>query len=355
MLQRRGIDGLVVGPGSNMYYLTGFIDEPSERHLLFVVPAEGDPTFVAPTMYDEQIRNTSQIKSVRLWDDGGGPDTVLEDVLDVFGAGDTILVGDTLWATFLLDLQSRLPGVEFERASTVVGELRMQKDEPELEALRQAATISDQVSRDVRSLGVDAIGMTEAELAAEIDRRLSDAGTTGPAFETIVGSGPNGAHPHHRRSDREIRPGDAVVLDFGATVDQYPGDQTRTVVFDGEPPERFRSVHETVNAALEAGIESVEPGVTASVVDAVVRQVIEDAGYGEFFTHRTGHGVGLDVHEQPYIVEGNDHTLEPGMVFSVEPGIYLDGEFGVRIEDLVVVTEDGCERLNDSPRTWRAL
>jgi Xaa-Pro aminopeptidase len=165
--------------------------------------------------------------------------------------------------------------------------------------------------------------------------------------------GPNGAKPHHGCGDREIRAGEPVVLDFGTRVDGYPSDQTRTLVFDGEPPAEYERVHETVRAAQAAAVEAVEPGVAAEAIDRAARDVIEDAGYGDAFFHRTGHGVGLDVHEEPYIVAGNDRTLEPGMVFSVEPGIYLDGRFGCRIEDLVVVTEDGCERLNDTDRGWR--
>jgi Xaa-Pro aminopeptidase len=211
------------------------------------------------------------------------------------------------------------------------------------------------VSVEIRELGEEVIGMTETELADEIERRLASAGGEEVAFDTIAGSGPNGAKPHHRHEDREIRRGDPLVLDFGAYVDRYPGDQTRTVVLAGDPPEDYEAVHEVVREAQQAAVEAIEPGVPAEAVDRAAREVIEDAGYGEEFVHRTGHGVGLDVHESPYIVAGNETQLEPGMVFSVEPGIYLEGEFGVRIEDLVVVTEDGCERLNDSPRTWEPL
>jgi Xaa-Pro aminopeptidase len=219
--------------------------------------------------------------------------------------------------------------------------------------MRRAAAAADETVRDLRALGADAVGMTETELAAEVADRLEANGGTAVSFEVIAGSGPNGAKPHHTHDDREIRPGDPVVLDFGTRVDGYPSDQTRTLVFDGDPGEKYREVHGVVQEAQQAGVEAVEPGVTAASVDAAAREVIQDAGYGEQFIHRTGHGVGLDVHEEPYIVGGNDRVLEPGMVFSVEPGIYLPDEFGVRIEDLVVVTEDGCERLNGTDRGWR--
>lgn len=197
--------------------------------------------------------------------------------------------------------------------------------------------------------------MTERELVQEIQRRIEEHGGTGLSFEAIVGSGPNGAQPHYRHGDRTIRSNEPVILDFGAKWDCYPGDQTRTVVFDGEPPEEFETIHGIVWDAFQAGVDAVAPGVEAQDVDRVVRSVIESAGYGDGFLHRTGHGLGLEVHEPPYIVEGDDTVLEPGMVHSIEPGIYLEGEYGARIEDIVVVTEDGCEQLNDSPRTWEPL
>jgi Xaa-Pro aminopeptidase len=205
----------------------------------------------------------------------------------------------------------------------------------------------------VRELGSEAVGMTEAELAGRIENELAAAGGEERSFEPIVGSGPNGAMPHHTHGDRTIESGDPVVLDFGTRVDGYPSDQTRTVVFDGEPSDKFKTVHDVVRRAQQAAVETVEPGVTAGAVDAAAREIIEDAGYGEQFIHRTGHGIGLDIHEEPLIVDGSDRLLEPQMVFSVEPGIYLPGEFGVRIEVLVVVTRNGCERLNTTSRDWR--
>jgi len=364
-LAAAGADAAVLFPSANLFYASGFREEPMERHLfLFVPSADGsdddppsdDPVFLAPEMYDEQIREASWVADVRLWADGDDPaDLVAEIAAELDLRGGRLLVDDTMWARFTQDLRAALPDATFGLASEVFDGLRVRKDEAELDALRRAAALADEVSVAVRELGADAIGRTEAELAAEIDRRLADAGGEGVSFETVVGSGPNGAKPHHRHGDREIERGDPVVLDFGAYVDGYPGDQTRTVVFDGEPPAAYESVHETVRAAQRAAVDAIEPGVPAEAIDRAAREVIEDAGHGDRFVHRTGHGVGLDVHEAPYVVEGNDTELEPGMVFSVEPGIYLDGEFGVRIEDLVVVTEDGCERLNDSPRTWEPL
>ncbi|SFL10034.1 Xaa-Pro aminopeptidase [Halogranum rubrum] len=346
-------DALVLFPSQNLFYLSGFHETPAERHLLLFVPRHEDPVFLVPELYADQIRDDSWVDDVRTWADEENPRDHLRDVASDLGLSEHhLLVDDTMWAQFTQDLRTVLPDATFGLASDVVAPLRLQKDDAELDALRRAARITDRVVDDVRALGSDAVGTTEAELAADIERRLVDAGGDGTSFEVIVGSGPNGAKPHHYHSDRRIEAGDPVVLDFGTRVDGYPSDQTRTIVFDGEPSETFTEVHDVVRAAQSAAVDAIEPGVTAGAVDAAARDVIEAAGYGGQFIHRTGHGVGLDVHEEPYIVAGSDVELEAGMVFSVEPGVYLPDEFGVRIEDLVVVTDDGCERLNDTDRGW---
>ncbi|WP_255171622.1 M24 family metallopeptidase [Natrononativus amylolyticus] len=365
-LEEVGADAAVLFPSPNLTYLTGFDESPSERHLLLVVPRTGEPAFVAPSMYDEQLAAT-HVADVRLWDDGDDPLELLERVFDDRETGGrhdddggSLLVDDRMWAMFTQDLRRVRPAAEFGLASSVFEPLRIRKDDSELEALRRAGVLADRVAREIRERGSEFVGSTEAELAAEIDRLLEDGGGVKPAFTTIVAAGPNGARPHHHSGDRVIEAGEPVVLDFGAFVDadlpagtaRYPGDQTRTIVLEGEPPTEYEPVHDVVERAQAAAVDTVEPGVTAAAVDRAARDVIEDAGYGDAFVHRTGHGVGLEVHEPPYIVAGNDRVLEPGMVFSVEPGIYLEGQFGVRIEDLVVVTEDGPERLNDSPRGW---
>ncbi|AUX09804.1 Xaa-Pro aminopeptidase [Halalkaliarchaeum desulfuricum] len=348
-------DALVCFPSSNMYYLSGFEDEPMERHLfLFVTP--DDTLFLAPEMYDEQIRDESPIDDVRTWSDDEDPTVLLQSIGEELSiTGDRLLVDDRMWAMFTQDLREVFPEATFGLASELLADLRIRKDDAELDRLERAASIADSVSESVRTLGKDAIGMTERELAVEIERRLEDAGGEGTSFDVVVGSGPNGARPHHRHGDRAIEAGDPVVLDFGTRMDGYPSDQTRTVVFEGEPPTEFEPAFDAVLAAQKAGIGAVEPGVEAREIDRAAREVIEKRGYGDRFIHRTGHGVGLDVHEPPYITGENDRQLEAGMVFSVEPGVYIEGKFGIRIEDLVVVTENDCRRLNRSPRTWKPL
>jgi Xaa-Pro aminopeptidase len=347
-----GADCLVLSPGRDCYYLTGVDAEQSDRLQLFLLPADGDPTFVVPRLEADPIRSATWVDDVRTWDDDDGPDPVLDPVLDALSPS-RVLLADRMWTEFALAVQRRLPEASVGLASEALGPLRRQKDDRELDALRAAADAADATMRDVRALGADAVGMTEAALAAFVEDRLAAHGGTGVAFETIVASGPNGADPHHGSGNREIHAGDPVVLDFGTRVDGYVSDQTRTVVFEGAPPAEFEAVHDAVREAQSAGVAAVEPGVTTGAVDRAVREVVDDAGYGDCFVHRTGHGVGLDVHEEPYVVAGGETELEPGMVFSVEPGIYLPDRFGVRIEDLVVVTDDGAERLNHTDRRWR--
>ena len=353
-LTETAADGIVLSPSRNLEYLTGFAADPSERALFLFLTADHDPTFFVPELAAEQVADRTPVDEIRTWGDSEGPAARLADCCSQLGLdGGHLLVDETMWARFTQLLASVLPNATFGLADELLAERRMRKDDTELAALGAAANAADTAMVAVRELGSEAVGMTEAELAARIETELAGAGGTGVSFEPIVGSGPNGAMPHHTHGERRIESGEPVVLDFGTRVDSYPSDQTRTVVFDGKPVEEFRRVHDIVRRAQAAAIETVEAGVTAGDVDAAAREVIEAAGYGDRFIHRTGHGVGLDIHEEPTIVGGSDRLLEPTMVFSVEPGVYLPGEFGVRIEDLVVVTADGCERLNTTSREWR--
>ncbi len=347
------VAGAVLFPSPNLAYLTGFWEEPMERHLMLFLPATGEPVFVAPDLYESQLREETWIETVETYPDGADPVALVADVGSSIGMETgTIRLDPTMWARFSLDLAEAFPEATFELLEDQMASLRMSKDDSEIQRLEVASEAADEVMTEVRDLGADAVGMTESALARWIrDDLLERADAV--SFEPVVASGPNGAKPHHRHGDRTIRADEPVVLDFGARVQRYPSDTTRTVVFDGEPPGEFERVHDVVKRAQAAAVDAVEQGVTAKSVDEAARSLIEDAGYGEEFVHRTGHGVGLEVHEAPYIVEGNELELEPGMVFSVEPGVYLEGSFGVRIEDLLVVTETGGRRLNHTPKGWR--
>ncbi|QDX39593.1 Xaa-Pro peptidase family protein [Salarchaeum sp. JOR-1] len=345
-------EALALFPSPNLYYLGGFHESPGERHFfLFVTP--DDAAFLAPALYAEQLRDETWVDDVRTWRDGDDPVEHVRDVAADLDLGSSVLLDETMWARFSMDLRTALPDAEFGLATDVLSALRVRKDDAERDAIRRASEAADAAMRDVRALGADAVGSTETDLARYVADRLEHHGGTGTSFETIVASGPNAALPHHQHGEREIRPGEPVVFDFGTRVDRYPSDQTRTVVFEGEPPEAYIDAHEAVADAQQAAVDAVEPGVSCEAVDAAAREVVADAGFGEEFVHRTGHGVGLDVHEEPYIVGGNERELREGMVFSVEPGVYRAGEWGVRIEDLVAVTADGCERLNHTTRDWR--
>jgi Xaa-Pro aminopeptidase len=344
-MRRAGVSTMCIGPGADLRYLAGYHALSLERLTLLVVQADRDPVLVVPEL--ERPRALSQGVGERVdivaWGETEDPLDVLRGI-----AGDplgTVCVSDRLWAAFLLRLEHTFPRARFELASAITGPLRLRKDEREIASLREAGRIADEVAW---ALGEERMtGRTERSVSRWIGDRLLAGGCERVSF-AIVAGGPDAASPHHEASDRTFAPGDAVVCDFGGTVDGYGSDITRTFVI-GEPDDDLAAIHEIVRRAQEQAVHAVKPGVSASAVDAAARAVIADAGYGDAFVHRTGHGIGLEEHEGPYIVAGNDVPLDPGMAFSVEPGVYLAGRFGVRIEDIVVVTDDGGERLNVAP------
>ena len=277
------------------------------------------------------------------WSDGSDPYAAAAPLLDPAGR---YAISDSAWALQLLGLQDAVPGTSYVSMTKALPMLRAIKDADEIERLAAAGAAADACFLEL--LGVRFSGRKETEVAGDLADLLIAHGHSQVDF-TVVGSGPNGANPHHEAGDRTIEEGDMVVLDFGGLKDGYGSDTSRTVHV-GEPTDEERDVHEIVRAAQQAGFEAVRPGVACQEIDRAARAVIKDAGYGEQFIHRTGHGIGLTTHEPPYMVEGEQQPLEPGMCFSIEPGIYLAGRFGVRIEDIVTVTEDGGRRFNDTPR-----
>ncbi|MFB6168033.1 MAG: M24 family metallopeptidase [Haloferacaceae archaeon] len=355
-LRDRGARALVCPPGPNARYLVGLTGTQSERPFLLALSRDDPPAALVPELEAATARAAPALPDGRLWtwgDDEAPEDALRSFVADVGldAAEGDLLVDDRLWARHLLALRDAV-GAPLGLASDVCAPLRVRKDDAELDCLRRAATIADRVVERLRERGADVVGTTERALAREVERLLADEGGEGSPFDPVVAAGENGANPHHEPGERVVEAGEPVVLDFGTLVDGYPSDQTRTLCFGGPPDERVRDVHDVVREAQAAGVDAVEPGVPAGAVDAAARTVVESAGYGDAFVHRTGHGVGLEVHEEPFVSRSSDRVLEPGMVFSVEPGVYLDGAFGVRVEDLVVVTADGCERLNQTARGW---
>jgi Xaa-Pro aminopeptidase len=349
----RGVDALLLGPSADLAYLTGYHPPHLERLTMLVVPAAGDPRLVVPLLEAPLARDQLGELEVEVtaWPETEDPVRLVVGTLAAAGAtGGRLGVGDQLWSTFLLRLQAALPAAGFTAASAVTRHLRMRKDPEEVAALARVAAAIDGVVEGLD--GLRWAGRTELELARDIEEAIRD--THDKFCFAIVASGPNAASPHHGATGRVIEPGDPVVVDIGGRFDGYCSDTTRTLVV-GEPPAGFPELYALLHAAQLAGCAAVRPGVPASAVDAACRDPITAAGHGELFLHRTGHGIGLEEHEDPYIVAGNDEPLEPGMAFSVEPGIYPRGHYGARIEDIVVCTEDGGRRLNTTSRDLRIV
>ncbi|HYH91726.1 MAG TPA: Xaa-Pro peptidase family protein [Candidatus Saccharimonadales bacterium] len=350
-----GFDALLIGVGPDLWYLTGYLAMPLERLTMLVVAPGRDPVLVVPRL--EAAAAQAGLRTpleTRTWDETGDPYALVVDGLDLPGDRAPVLaVSDTLAAMHLLRFQRTLPAAtRFELASTVLRELRMVKDPDEIELLRLAAQAADRVV--ARIAGGRLIGRTEADVAREVRDRLLAEGHDSAHF-AIVGSGPNSASPHHEASDRVIRAGEPIVLDIGGALGGYGSDITRTLWVTGGDPargpdERFRHLFNVLYHAQEASTAAVRPGVACEAIDAAARRPIEAEGFGEAFFHRTGHGIGLEGHEDPYLIAGNDLPLQEGMAFSVEPGIYLVGDYGARIEDIVVCGPDGPIILNEAPR-----
>jgi Xaa-Pro aminopeptidase len=343
-----GLDALLISPGADLRYLTGYHAHVSERLVCLAVPAVGEPFLVVPEL-EQPGAEASPLGGLGIdivgWGETDDPYALVAARLP---AGlERVAVDNHMWAEKVLAFRAALPGAGQSLAGRVLLELRMRKTPAEIEALRRAGAAIDRVHRRIGEW-VRA-GRTEREAARDIADAILQAGHTTADF-VIVASGPNGASPHHEVSDRVIRAGDPVVVDIGGTTqDGYCSDSTRTYAV-GEPPAAFRELYEVLQRAQHAQIQAIRPGITAEQLDAVGRDMIAAAGYGEHFIHRTGHGIGLETHEEPYIVSGSTRPLEPGMAFSVEPGIYLPGRFGARIEDIAVCTADGGERLNLTAR-----
>jgi Xaa-Pro aminopeptidase len=340
----KGLSGVLVTPGPDLVWLTGYRPTAiTERLTVLVLTPEREPTLLVPTLErpDAEAAEGARGMAILDWADATDPYAAASPLLrpdGVYG------ISDSAWALHLLGLQAALPGTAYRSLTEGLPMMRAVKDADELARLAAAGAAADAAYGEI--VKVRFAGRKETEVAADLADLLRRFGHEQVDF-TVVGSGPNGANPHHEAGDRVIQPGDAVVLDFGGLMFGYGSDTTRTVCV-GEPTAQIREVHEIVRRAQQAGVEAVRPGVACQDIDRAARAVISDAGYGREFIHRTGHGIGVTTHEPPYMVEGEEQPLVPGMCFSVEPGIYLAGRFGVRIEDIVTVTEDGGRRLNNT-------
>ncbi|WP_408932863.1 M24 family metallopeptidase [Corynebacterium marquesiae] len=350
----KGIDLLLIGTGPDFAYLTGSWVSSHERLTVLVVPQRGTAWIAAPNtdITDIKAAPVGELDvELRGWNDGEDPYK-----LALHGAGDglgKVALGQSLTADHVLRFQDLLPRASYELATYALAELFTRKDEAEIAELRKAGRAIDAVHAQVPQL-LQA-GRTEVEVAHELEKLILREHSV--IDFVIVGSGPNGANPHHSFSDRVLAEGEPVVVDIGGTLPSgYHSDCTRTYVVGGDiskAPQDFQDAYAVLADAQAAGRAAAHPGSTAADIDAITRQAISAAGWGDYFVHRTGHGIGLSTHEEPFIMEGNDLALEEGMAFSIEPGIYLEGKWGMRLEDIVVLTNDGYESLNQAPRDVR--
>jgi Xaa-Pro aminopeptidase len=348
----RDMDAILVTPSSDYRYLLGYDAPPLERLTCLVSRPAGPPTLVLPHLEEplarHELGDLADELELRTWEETEDPFGLVGDVL---GARGRVAVQDQMWARFVLRLRAALNGAELVEAGPALGALRRTKIPEEVERLRAAAEAADRAMDAITSQKLS--GRTEAAVATEIRVLLRSAGHD-QADWAIVASGPNAASPHHEPGERLIEAGDAIVLDIGGTADGYASDTTRTA-FVGLPPEEFQDLYAVLQQSQSAACDAVRPGIPARDVDRVAREIITDAGYGPLFIHRTGHGIGLETHEEPYLVESNPEPLQEGDAFSIEPGIYVEGRWGARIEDIVVCTADGGERLNRSSRDLRVV
>ena len=339
----KGIDTLLVSVGSDLPYLAGYEAMPLERLTMLVVPRDADATLVIPRLEAPRVVEQPGVFTLRPWNETDDPVAILASLVP---APAVAAVGDTMWARFLVDLLGHWPSgaTRYVRSVDVMGDLRMRKDDAEIEALRAAGAAADRVAAQLQGGEIPLVGRTEAAVSADVSARLIAEGHDIVNF-AIVAAGENAASPHHHPGSRVIREGEIVLCDFGGTKDGYCSDITRCVHL-GPLPAEVADAYSVLHEAQAAGVRAGVVGNACQDVDRAARAVIDAAGYGEYFIHRTGHGIGMEAHEDPYMVEGNGLPIAPGHAFSVEPGIYVAGRWGMRLEDIVVATEAGPDSMN---------
>lgn len=340
-MDEQGVDALMVSVGHDLPYLTGYLAMPLERLTMLVVPRGGEATLLIPRLEAPRVREQPGVFELRAWDETDDPVALAAELVP---GATTIAVGDQMWARFLVELLPLLPAATYRRAVDVVGPLRMVKDQAEVDALAAAGAAVDRIAAELQAGRIPLVGRTEAEVSADLSARIIAEGHEKVNF-AIVAAGENAASPHHHPGGRVIRDGEIVLCDFGGTMAGYCSDITRCV-FTGEIPAEIAEAYAVLHEAQQAAVAAATIGTPCQDVDRTARKIIADAGYGDLFVHRTGHGIGLEEHEDPYIVEGNELPLAAGHAFSIEPGIYLPGRWGMRLEDIVVAAEDGPMPMN---------
>ena len=344
-MRAQGVDVALLSLGLDMPYLTGYNAMPLERLTMLVLPANGDAVMVIPRLEAPRVKPMPNVFSLHPWNETDDPVAITAELVrSVAPSSRVIAVGDQMWARFLVDLMPLLPNTQYRRSVDVIGSLRMRKDSAEIEALRAAGSAVDKIAGDLQAGRIALVGRTEAQVSADLSARIIAQGHDVVNF-AIVAAGENAASPHHHPGSRVIQPNEIVLCDFGGTMNGYCSDITRCV-YTGEPSSEVAEAYAVLFEAEAAAVRAATVGTPCEEVDAVARRVITAAGFGEYFIHRTGHGIGLDAHEDPYIVSGNSLALEAGHAFSIEPGIYMPGKWGMRLEDIVVATVDGPDSMN---------
>ncbi len=342
-----GVDVLLLSVGADLPYFCGYEAMPLERITMLVVPRDGDATLVVPALEASRVVRRPEVFAVRPWSETEDPIALIATLM---GSASSAAVGDQMWSGFLVDLMSARPQTEFRRASSITGGIRSVKDAAEIDRLRAASRAVDAIAERLQSGEIPLIGRTEAEVSAELGRQIIDEGHDRVNF-AIVAAGENAASPHHEAGSRVIAEGEALLCDFGGTMigDDgvgYCSDITRCVWVGPRPDREYLEAYAVLHEAQAAAVTAATVGTPAQDVDRASRERIAAAGFGSYFVHRTGHGIGVEAHEEPYIVEGNTAPLVAGNAFSVEPGIYILDRWGMRLEDIVVATEAGPESLN---------
>ncbi|MXZ77202.1 MAG: aminopeptidase P family protein [Acidimicrobiia bacterium] len=355
LMAEQQVDVLLLSVGADLPYFCGYEAMALPRLTMLVVPQDGDARLIVPRLEAPRVVERPGVFEMAVWNETDDPIALARSFV---GSASVIAVGDRMWAGFLVDLARLLPGAEFRRASEVTSSIRSVKDAAEVESLRAAAAAADRVAVALRSGDIELVGRTEAEVSAELGRRLLAEGHQRVNF-AIVAAGENAASPHHEPGERTIKPGEVVLCDFGGTMANasgvgYCSDITRCVHL-GEPPADLVDAYDVLFEAQAAQVAAAEVGRPCQDVDRVGREIITEAGFGDNFIHRTGHGIGTEAHEDPYIVEGNTLELRAGHAFSIEPGIYLPGRWGLRLEDIVVAATDGPDNLTTTDHRLAVL
>ncbi len=346
LMSEQGVDTLLLSVGADLPYFCGYEAMPLERLTMLVVPRDAAATLVVPELEAPRVIERDDVFTLRRWAETDDPVSI---VADLAGQPDVAAIGDHTWARFLVDLIGQMPATTFCRASEVTSPIRSVKDQAEIEMLRTAGAAVDRIAGRLQAGAIELVGRTEAEVSAELGRQIVAEGHHRVNF-AIVAAGPNAASPHHEAGDRVIEAGEGVLCDFGGTwLDEngigYCSDITRCVWL-GDPPGEFTELYDVLRQAHSASVAAATIGTPAEDVDRAGRAVIAASGMGEYFIHRTGHGIGVEAHEDPYIVEGNVTQLEAGNAFSIEPGIYVPGRWGARLEDIVVAADPGPDAMN---------